>query len=187
VPELSTNAMPETRVITDEELLQLPKDGNKYEVVDGELRMSPAGWLHERIVGRLLIRLGSFVEERRLGDVLPSNALFVLPSGNRRGPDISFLVAGRLAAVPPEKPFPALAPDLVVEVLSPGDSTRAILDKVGEYLQGGVRLVWVIDPRTREAAVHRSLTDVEVVREDGTLDGGGVVPGFRVPLADLLK
>src|SRR5687768_10521650 len=130
--------------ITDEELLGLPKDGSKYEVVDGALvRMSPAGWLHDRIVARLITRLGAFVEAAHLGDVIGSSALFVLPSGNRRGPDVSFVAAGRLDALA-DRPFPALAPDLAVEVVSPSDGQRQVLDKVGEYLQAGVRLVWVI-------------------------------------------
>jgi Uma2 family endonuclease len=172
--------------LTDEGLLRLPKDGNKYEVVDGELRVSPAGWFHEHVVMRLATRLGAFVEERRLGTLLGSSALFVLPSGNRRGPDLSFLAAGRL---PPElrsTPFPALAPDLAVEVLSPGDRPREVLDKVGEYLQSGVRLVWVIDPEARKATVYRSLTEVAVVDESGALDGEDVLPGFRCRLAEVL-
>jgi Uma2 family endonuclease len=77
--------MAPAHTITDEELLQLPSDGSKYEVVDGELIVSPAAGLrHARAVMRLTIRLGSFVEAHRLGDVLGWNTLFLLPSGNRR-------------------------------------------------------------------------------------------------------
>ena len=77
--------MSPARVITDEKLLQLPKDGNKYEVVDGELVVSPgAGLRHENIVGEILTRLRLFARERGLGLALPSNLLYVLPSGNRR-------------------------------------------------------------------------------------------------------
>lgn len=122
--------------ITDEELLRLPKDGNKYEVVDGELRMSPAGLPHERIIARLIVLLGSFVKERELGDVLGSNVLYVLPSGNKRGPVVSFIAAARAAGVR-DAVFPSLAPDLAVEILSPGQSPRRMLDKLGEYLEAG--------------------------------------------------
>lgn len=83
--------------------------------------------------------------------------------------------------------FPQLAPDLVVEVLSPSDSPRRVLDKVGEYLQSGVRLVWVIDPEKRQAAVHRTLTSVREIAADGALDGEDVLPGFRCPLAELFE
>ena len=82
-------------VVTDEELLRLPKDGRRYERVDGELRaMSPAGWKHEAVAMRLAARLVAFADEKKLGQVLGSNVLYVLPSGNRRGPDVSFVAAG---------------------------------------------------------------------------------------------
>jgi Uma2 family endonuclease len=171
--------------ITDEELLRLPKDGNKYEVVDGELRMSPAGLRHERIVARLIRLLGQFVEERHLGDVLGSNLLYILPSGNKRAPDVSFVAAGRLERFR-HAVFPELAPDLAVEVISPGDSPRQVLDRVGEYLQAGVRLVWVIEPEGRTASIYRTLTDVRNVEESGSLEGDDVLPGFRCALSDLL-
>jgi Uma2 family endonuclease len=171
--------------ITDEELLRLPKDRSKYEVVDGELRMRPAGLRHERIVARLIRLLGQFVEERRLGDVLGSNLLYVLPSGNKRAPDVSFVAAGR-----PEPfrnaAFPKLAPDLAVEVISPGDSPRQVLDRFGEYLQAGVRIVWVIDPEGKTASIYRTLTDVRNVEESGSLDAGDVLPGFQCSLSELL-
>ena len=171
--------------ITDDELLRLPKDGNKYEVVDGELRMSPAGLLHERIVARLIGLLEAHVRGKGLGDVLASNVLYVLPSGNKRSPDVSFLAAGRLESAGTAV-FPHLFPDLAVEVPSPNDSPRQVLDKVGEYLQAGVRLVWVIDPELRRAAVHRSLTDVRHIGDADALVGEDVVPGFRCTLSELL-
>jgi Uma2 family endonuclease len=171
--------------ITDDELLRLPKDGNKYEVVDGELRISPAGLRHERIVARLIGLLGQFVDERRLGDVLGSNLLYVLPSGNKRAPDVSFVAAGRLEPFR-NATFPRLAPDLAVEVISPGDSARQVLDRVGEYLQAGVQLVWVIEPEGRTATIYRTLTDVRTVEENGSLDAADVLPGFRCALSELL-
>ena len=179
--------MSPARTITDEELLQLPKDGNKYEVVDGELVVSPgAGLRHERIVARLIHVLSGFVNERRLGTVFASSLLYVLPSGNRRGPDVSFIAADRTAALPADTVFPQLAPDLAVEVLSPSDSPRRVQDKVGEYLEAGVRLVWVIDPESQRAVAYRALSNVQQVLADGVLDGGDVLPEFRCRLSDLL-
>ena len=171
--------------ITDEELLSLPKDGNKYEVVDGELVVTPVNYRHERVVVRVVARLEHFVAAERLGDVVSSNAMYVLPGGNKRSPDVSFLAAGRIERNA-DVVFPEIAPDLAVEVLSPSESPRRMLDKVGEYLQAGVRLVWVIDPVARRAAVYRSLTDVRHVDGAGTLDGEDVIPGFRCTLAELL-
>jgi Uma2 family endonuclease len=179
--------MSPTRTITDEELLQLPEDGNKYEVVGGELVMSPgAGPPHERIIMRLGALLVAFATDRHLGDVFGSNLLYVLPSGNRRGPDLSFVAADRVAAIGPETVFPELAPDLAVEIISPSDRPQRVLDKVGEYLEAGVRLVWVIDPQARKAAIHRSLTTVREIDEAGSLDGEDVIPGFRCTLSAVL-
>jgi Uma2 family endonuclease len=173
-------------LLSDEELFRLPEDGNKYEVVDGELRMSPASWMHERVVAALIAALWTFVRERELGVVLASNTLYRLPSGNRRGPDVSFVAAGRMPASHEGPGILELAPDLAVEVLSPSDRRRQVLDKVGEYLEAGVRIVWVIDPASRTAAIHRSLTNVRHVGEAGTLDGEDVLPGFSWALAEVL-
>jgi Uma2 family endonuclease len=170
--------------ITDQDLLRLPKDGRKYELVDGEIRVSPAGARHGRISLRLGAALLAFVREEGLGEVFDSSTGYRLPGGNVRSPDASFVSSKRLPRVP--EGFLELAPDLAVEVLSPEDSPRGVLDKVGEYLAAGVRLVWVIDPRTSRAVSYRSLTDVQEIGPDGTLDGGELLPGFRYPLSDLL-
>ena len=181
-------SMSPARSITDEELLNLSDDGNRYEVVDGELVVSPgAGLRHEQIVAELVMRLRAYAKERRLGAVLTSNLLYVLPSGNRRGPDVSFIAADRMAALPPDTVFPQLAPDLAIEVLSPSDSPRRVQDKVGEYLEAGVRLVWIIDPENHRAVIYRALSSVGQIGAGGALDGEDVVPGFRCALSELLS
>ena len=180
--------MSPARTITDEELLQLPRDGNKYEVVDGELVVSPgAGVPHEELVIKLAVRLGAYVEAQRLGHVLGSSTMYVLPSGNKRCPDLSFVAAGRLHAPGVSQVFPELSPDLAVEVVSPSDSPQRVLDKVGEYLEAGVRLVWVIDPQHRRAVIHRALSSAEQINADGVLAGEDVVPGFSCRLSEILE
>jgi Uma2 family endonuclease len=169
---------------TEEDLLRVPEDGQKYELVDGEIRVSPAGYLHGLVCTRLTIRLGTFVQERGLGDLLDSSTGFRLPNGNVRLPDVCFVAKGRVSAR--ERGFASLAPDLAVEVLSPSDNLRQVLDKVGEYLQAGTHLVWVIDPERRSAAVYRSSTKVHELSADDFLDGEDVVPGFRCRVADLI-
>lgn len=178
-------SMPTTRVLTDEDLMRLPKDGRKYELVDGELRVSPAGALHEEVCANLIAVLGNFVRQNRIGKIFGSNLCYVLPGGNKRAPDVSFVARGRFPEERLPEGFPHLAPDLAVEVLSPDDRAREVLDKVGEYLQAGVRLVWVIDPKKRRASVHRSLTDVHEIAEGGSLDGEDVLPGFRCALGEI--
>jgi Uma2 family endonuclease len=178
--------MGEAGVVTDEALFRLPRDGRKYELVDGEVRVSPAGLRHEEIVVRLIARLLEAVSPSGLGKVFGSSAGYRLPGGNVRSPDVSFVAVGRLPGGASPEGFGELASDLAVEVLSPQDGAREILDKVGEYLAAGVRLVWVIDPATRRATAHRSLTEVREIGEDGRLDGEDVLTGFSCPLADLL-
>ncbi len=174
------------RVRSDEDLLRLPRDGRKYELVDGEVRVSPAGLRHEEVVARLIARLLDAVLPKRLGKVFGSSAGYRLPGGNVRSPDVSFVAEGRLPGGISPEGFGELAPDLAVEVLSPQDGAREVLDKVGEYLAAGVSLVWVIDPANRRATAYRSLTDVREILETGRLEGEEVVPGFSCPLAEVL-
>jgi Uma2 family endonuclease len=173
-------------VATEEDLLRTPRDGRKYELVDGQIRMSPAGSRHGRVCMRLGARLHVFVEERHFGYVFESSTGFRLPGGNVRVPDVSFVAMGRFPGDRPPVGFPDLAPDLAIEVLSPDDRSRDVLDKVGEYLQAGVRLVWVLDPERCTAAVHRSLTEVRRLGPDDSLDGEDVVPDFQCRLADVI-
>jgi Uma2 family endonuclease len=155
--------------------------------VDGRIVVSPAGFRHGIVALRLGARLLAFVEARGLGYVLDSSTGLRLPGGNVRSPDLSFIAKGRVDEGLVPDGFPDLAPDLAVEVLSPDDRPRAILDKVGEYLQAGVRMVWVVDPRAARAVVYRSLTDVREVADADSLDGEDVLPGFRCGLDEILK
>ena len=172
---------------TEADLLNQPDDGYKYELVDGEIvRLSPGGFWHSAVCRRLAKALGNFVDDRHLGEVLEGQAGFRLPGGNVRAPDVSFVAAKNVPAKAKRDDFAGIPPDLAVEVLSPGDRPRYMLDKVGEYLQTGVRLVWVIDPKRGKAVVHRSLSDVRELGPDDLLDGQDVLPGFRCRLRDLL-
>ena len=174
-----------TRTWTEAELMVLPEDGFKRELVDGEIVLSPAGFLHGRVIIALALKVGVFVEAGNLGSLADSSTGVWMPSGNLRVPDLLFISRDRLPD-PHAEGFLRVVPDLVVEVLSPRDSGRAILDKVGEYLSAGVRLVWVIDPAARRAAEHRSLTIVRDVGETEDLRGHDVLPGFRCRLGDVL-
>src|SRR5262245_22135669 len=126
--------------VTDEELLQAPRDGQKYERVDGEMRVSPAGARHGAVIVALTARIWTFVSERKLGHVFDSSTGFRWPSrkpdrpDNVRSPDISFVAAGRFQDDRVPVGFIALAPDLAVEVLSPSDQQAEMFAKVGEYL-----------------------------------------------------
>jgi Uma2 family endonuclease len=171
---------------TEDDLRAAPRDGGKHELVDGQIVVSPAGGRHGRVCANLVMALGTFVRDNRRGQVLDSSTGFRLPSGNVRAPDVSFVSAERLASHPLSDDFCDAAPDLAVEVLSPGDRPRAVLDKVGEYLESGVRLVWVIDPANSRAQVYRSPSAGTELRGDEALDGEDVLPGFRCRLSEIL-
>jgi Uma2 family endonuclease len=171
---------------TEADLLSQPADGNKYELVDGEIRVSPGGARHGRIEMKLGSRIETFVTANRLGHVFGSSVGFRLPGGNVRSPDLSFVSAGRFPAEQVPDAFADLAPDLAVEVVSPGDRARYVLEKVGEYLDAGVRLVWVIDPKKGKAIVYRSLSDARELGRQDALDGEDVLPGFSVTLVEIL-
>jgi Uma2 family endonuclease len=171
---------------TEDDLRATPRDGRKYELVDGEIRVSPAGARHEVVSLKLASRLLAYATEHAAGHAFGSSVGFRLPGGNVRSPDASFVAGGRFPDNRPPDDFGDLAPDLAVEVLSPSERPRHVLDKVGEYLEAGVRLVWVIDPRKAKAIVYKSLSDVTELEADDELDGGEVLPGFRCRLGDLL-
>jgi Uma2 family endonuclease len=175
------------RPATEEDLLAMPSDGQKYELVDGEIRVSPTGDRHGAVAAQLVALLVVFVKRNRLGHVMTGEAGFRLPSKNVRCPDVSFVAAGRFPNDLVPDDFGDLAPDIAVEVLSPRDRPRYVLDKVGEYLEAGVRMVWVIDPRKERAVVYRSLSDVHELGADDALDGEDVLPGFRCPLREILS
>jgi Uma2 family endonuclease len=172
---------------TEADLLRTPKDGRKYELVDGEIRVSPAGSRHGHVCANLVFRLVGAVKEPGLGYVFDSSTGFRLPGGNIRSPDIAFIGRGRFGLQKAPEGFGDVVPDLAVEVLSPEDRARYVLDKVGEYLQAGVRLVWVVDPKRERAVAYRSLTDVTNLGLDDSLDGGEVLPGFSVRLREVFE
>src|SRR5437867_160115 len=117
----------QSKVWTEEELMALPDDGRKYELVQGEIVVSNAGIEHEFIGVCLIIPLGSFVRQWKLGVVCGSSAGFWMKSGNLRSPDVSFIAKARLQGLryAPKKFFEG-APDLVVEILSPSDTVESL-------------------------------------------------------------
>jgi Uma2 family endonuclease len=168
---------------TIEDLLRTPDDGQKYELVDGTIRVSPAGMRHSKVGAHILYLIARFLEQNPLGEVYSSDVGIVLPNGNVRSPDACFIRQERLPAETPDT-FGEVVPDLAVEVLSPGDRTRHVADKIGEYVEAGVPLIWLVDPRSRTVTVYRSLTDTERLDEGDTLTAEPILPGFGVKVAE---
>ena len=171
---------------TEEELMALPKDGYKRELIEGEIIMSPAGYRHERIVAVLLSAMLPHATNHRLGVVCGSGLGCWMNSGNLLSPDISFIAKSRLAVTAVEKEkYLRGAPDLVVEVLSPWDRSARLQEKLPDYFSSGARLIWVLDPAEKTVLVYRTPEPDRLLRVTDTLEGEDVLPGFRLPLAEL--
>jgi len=175
-----------TQLMTAEDLLQ-PHVPEHADLVRGVLVVrEPPGFRHGEITVRLASALMIHVDAHNLGRVVGGDAGFKLQShpDTVRGADIAFVSWERLPQRSPVG-FPSLGPDLVVEVLSPGDRPGATLAKVADWLSAGTRLVWVIDAERRLARVYRADGTETTLGAAGVLDGEDVLPGFSCPLASI--
>ena len=175
----------ETKLMTADELLAMPDGfGQRHELVKGELiTLSPAGWDHGVIAGRISHHLGQYAAARNLGTAPSSDTGYLIARNPDTvlQPDASFVRAERV--ISSRKYFPG-APDVAVEVISPTDRYTEVRAKVRDYLQAGARMVIVIDPDEQAATVSTRSGTIELTIED-TLDGGDVVPGWKLPLRDI--
>jgi Uma2 family endonuclease len=178
------------RYMTADDLFRMPDDGMRHELVGGWLVSEPpTGGEHALTTTQMVVRLGSFVRERKLGRVYTTDPGFVLSRDpdTVRAPDVAFISNARLAVVGRPRGFIPGAPDLAVEILSPGDRPNDVEAKVADYLAAGASLVWVVDPIRRLVRVHRKLLSHRLLREEDWLEGEDVVPGFRIPVAELFE
>lgn len=174
--------------LTAEEVLDLPDD-ERGELVRGELvRESPPSYDHGSVAGNLLFHLRRFVEGRRLGRVV-GEAGFVVERGpdTVRGPDVSFVSAERDAVHRGRRGYFEGAPDLAVEVLSPGNTRREMSAKIREYFAAGGRRIWIVDPAGRTVTVHAPGEVPRVVTTADRLDGGDLLPGFSLPVRKIFE
>src|SRR5438034_148683 len=175
-------------LITADQLLHMSIPDKRVELVRGVLVVrEPPGYQHGRVTAELARQLGNHVTASRIGQVVVGDTGFKIASDpdTVRGPDIAYIGEERVPA-PHTLGFPVLGPDLVVEVLSPSDRPGETLAKVGDWLEGGTRLVWVIDPERRLARVYRRDGRETSVTAEEALDGEDVLPGFCCPLASIL-
>lgn len=174
--------------ITADELLHLNLPNKRTELVKGVLVVrEPAGYQHGVVAMNITLVLGGFVHTRGLGRLLAAETGFKLFSNpdTVRAPDVAFIRSDRVP-VPTPQGFAVMSPDLAVEVLSPDDRPGEVLEKVADWLNAGVRLVWVVDPRRRIARVYRPDGVDAQLSERDALDGEDVLPGLSIPLADVL-
>jgi Uma2 family endonuclease len=175
--------------VSAEELLSMPDDGFRYELVRGELRqMPPAGGEHGLVAVDAATSLNQYVKAHNLGRVFAAETGFKLASSpdTVRAPDVAFVRRERFEQVGVTQGYWPGAPDLALEVISPNDTYTEVFEKVSAWLNAGTRLVLVADPRKRAVAVYRSLSDFDILTE-GEVDGGEVVPGWHMPLQDIFR
>jgi Uma2 family endonuclease len=178
------------QLMTAEELLRLPDDGFRYELIRGELRkMAPAGHQHGRIAINATTPLDQHVRAHNLGTVYAAETGFKLASNPDvvRAPDVAFIRRERVEEVGDVEGYWPGAPDLAIEVISPSDTYTDVQETIFAWLEAGARPVIAVNPRTRAVTVYRSLMDIVVLTENDILDGGDVVPGWTVPVRDLFR
>jgi Uma2 family endonuclease len=187
---MANAAAVQDRPVTADELLRMPDDGVRRELVSGEVRsMAPSGEEHGVIAAEIIMSLGPHVRSHKLGKVTSSETGYRIASDPDTvlAPDAAFVTRERIERVGVGKGYRAGAPDLVFEVVSPGDSFGDVEAKVFRWLAAGCRMVVVVNPNRRAATVYRSRNEVLLLTENDELDGGDVVPGWKLPLRDLFS
>jgi Uma2 family endonuclease len=172
-----------------DEFWELPeKPDVRFELVDGEVVEVPGSSMkHVAIVALIFSTLQRFVREVRIGQAFPDGLAYLLQKNpdTIRIPDVSVVPGDRLPESGPTDGYSTIVPSLTVEVVSPGNSALELRRRTRDYLEAGVSIVWVVWPEERSISVYRgSMTPVELTADD-TLDGGDVLPGFSVKVADL--
>jgi Uma2 family endonuclease len=172
---------------TEKDLLHiLDRENRLCELVEGTLVEKAVGYEESEIAGIILTFLNNFVRPRKLGIVTGADGTIRLFPGLVRMPDVAFASWSRFpGGKRPKTPIPQIAPDLVVEVLSKGNSKAEMARKLGEYFAAGVQVVWMVDRRKRTVQVYTAVGKSVILTEGQTLDGGAVLPGFKLKLDEL--
>lgn len=176
------------KIWTDEELEALPKDGHKYELLEGELIKSPVHANHGTICMRLALLLGNFVQRHKLGELYDSSTGFRLSEKLLLSPDLAFASRATVKRilVAPDK-FLYGAPDLVVEVLSPGDRMVQLNRKLDHYFEHGIKLAWLINWRKEQVHIYTPDSIEALTGLNDVLTGGAVLPGFKCKLGRIFR
>lgn len=175
----------------DATTLEPPGGETLYEMVDGQVVEKPPMGAYPTWIASLLAQsLGPFARSQKLGRVMVE-MLFRIDAERKlqRRPDVAFLSFERWPRdrqVPREAAWDVI-PDLAVEVVSPTNSASEVITKVREYFQAGVRGVWVVYPEESQIYLYDSPTSVNIVQAGGEIDGGTILPGFRLPVATLFE
>ena len=179
-----------TRILTAEDLEAMGEEGERYEIVRGELReVQGMGIRHGASTGRLYGAVASFVFAHNLGEVLSSDTRYIFPDDppSTLAPDISFVRGDRWASGELPDGYGRVVPDLVAEFKSPSNTEREMRERVAIYLEAGVPLVLLVRPNPRTVSVFRAGGSEQLLTEADKLVGDPVLPGFRIPVSEIFR
>lgn len=183
---MTTAAKSRTEPVTAENVLELMGQ-KRWELVRGEVcEVPPAGWEHGRQASRVGVRLFVYVEAHQLGEVLLTETGYLIAQDpdTIRAPDAAFIASPKVPERAP-RGWVSVVPDLVIEVISPSDRVGSVEDKIADWLNAGVRLLWAVYPGTRTVQAHRPGQPPRILTEADTLDSEDVVPGFSLPVREI--
>lgn len=161
-------------------------DDRLCELIDGTLMEKAMGWQESDLAYAIGTMLRTYARSKKLGKVFGADGMFRLGAGQIRIPDVAFISAARFAGQTVQSgAFWELGCDLAVEVISPSNTRREMERKLSDYFNAGVQLVWLVFPIQREVAVYTSPTEFIVLKGEDELNGGTMLPGFSVRVADI--
>jgi Uma2 family endonuclease len=183
-------ATTQPKLTTADELWAIGDHACRYDLIEGELyRMSPASPKHGAIVQEFSWRLGSYLYANPIGQSYAAESGFRLARDPDTvlAPDVAFVRAGKIPPDDQQDGFWEVAPDLVVEVTSPSDTVRYLVDKVAAYLEAGVSVVLTIDPKRFTVSAHTQDGIARTLRVDDVLELPDILPGFAVPVSEIFR
>jgi len=178
------------KLITGEELLAMGSEADLYELVEGRIKpMSPTGFAHGQYEVNFAQRLQRFVEQQKTGKVVTGEVgIYIRRDPDTiRAADVAYISNERLAQRQKKKGYLDVAPEIVVEIMSPDDNWSEVMQKMREYFSIGVKLIWVADPEAKTIYAYRSMTEVREFKMGEALTADEMLAGFSVPVAELFE
>lgn len=171
-----------------DQLFAVAHHGNRLELIKGVVQvMSPAGSEHGWIASRILIRLGTHVESNDLGKTFAAETGFLIEvdPDTVRAPDAAFVSHQRLESAPPSSTYLKVAPDLVVEVVSPNDTSSEVEAKAEQWLDAGSRIILVADPKNKTLRIYRNKAQIEVLHRGDEFSSGDVCGSWKISVNEV--
>ncbi len=177
--------------IDDEKFYQLCRNNPEINLErnkKGEIIiMSPTGCETGSYNAELIVEFGMWNRQKKLGKVFDSSTCFKLPKGSNRSPDVAYIKIERWNKLTAEEKtkFSPIAPDFVLELMSPSDSLQDIQEKMAEYMDNGVTLGWLINPDKKQVEIYRQGQEKEVLNNPQILSGEDILPDFTLDLTEI--